>query len=269
MPDLNPELFTGDPTTSPLFAKAPSFLQDSLMFPYTGGVRFTQEFLRASQGWGDLHKLFEKPPVSTQQILHPALYLNSSAAKPVTLPDLKTIVPQDWKKLDENVIGEFGLQAIFKQFLGKDRAPKLAQYWAGDRYAIFEQPSTKDLLLIARLHFRASEDAGQFFDGYSEVLERKYPSRRQLLRRANYLSFGSGDGDVFLSCSAEECVTVEGGAEDVFRKLTRALGWAVVSEPPAPAKAAPRKTAWQPADAVPRIPQDSHHRIYSRISADR
>ncbi len=242
-PDIDPELFLGDPMTSPIFAKAPLFLQDSLLFPYVAGLGFTQQFLRANRGWGDLHKLFEKPPASTQQVLHPELYLNFIAPKTVVLPDLKMIVPPGWKKLDENVLGEFGIREILQQFIGKKRAPGLAQSWAGDRYAIFEQPSSKALLLIVRIHFKSNEDSARFFGNYSEVLELKYASRRQLFRGENYFSSDTKDGGVFLRCAGDECVTLEGAGADVFGKLTAALGWPASPAHSPKAEAIPKRTA--------------------------
>lgn len=245
-PGIDPELFIGDPMTSPVFAKAPMFLQDSLLFPYVAGLSFTQQFLRANLGWGNLHKLFERPPASTQQILHSELYLNSTVPEQVRLPDFKNIVPQGWTKLDENVLGEFGVSEVLKQFLGKGRAPKLAQAWSGDRYAIFEQTRSKTLLLIALIHFQSAGDAARFFDGYSEALELKYPSRRGLFRGSNYVSFDTNDGGVFLRCTGNQCVSLEGAGEDVFGKLTRSLSWA-----PVPGKkleaTPPKRTASQPA----------------------
>lgn len=246
-PEINPELFIGDPMTSPMFAKAPMFLQDSLLFPYIAGLGFTQQFLRANSGWSDLHKLFEKPPVSTQQILHPELYLNSTMPMQVTLPDLKTIVPQGWKKLDENVLGEFGVREVLKRFLAKDRALNLAQAWSGDRYAIFEQSGSKAILFIARIRFRNAEDADRFFGAYSETLQLKHTNRTQLSRRPNYFSFDTSEGGVFLRCAGNECVTLEGAAQATFDKLTSAMSWGRLPVFPEKLEAAPqRKIARHP-----------------------
>src|SRR5258708_18193162 len=66
--ELDPSLLLGDVDSSPELAKAPKVLQDELLFPYLAGTTFTQRFLQNSTGWADLHKIFEKPPVSTQQI---------------------------------------------------------------------------------------------------------------------------------------------------------------------------------------------------------
>ncbi|HYL09095.1 MAG TPA: hypothetical protein VEU31_00020 [Candidatus Acidoferrales bacterium] len=224
-PEINPELFIGDPTTSPVFAKAPQYIQDSLLFPYVAGLSFTQAFLRANSGWADLHKVFENPPVSTQQILHPELYLHPAKVRGVTLPDLKPIVPPQWKKLEENVLGEFGLREVLKQFLGKDRAVKLAAPWVGDRYATFEDTKAKNVLMVYRIRMASAEDAARLLGNYSEALELKYGGRHDLFRRPNYFSFATEEGGVFLRCLEEECAGLEGGDQEMFDKLTAAMGW--------------------------------------------
>src|SRR5208282_6066756 len=93
----------------PKLSKAPLCIRDQLLFPYIAGTVFTQQFLKAHSGWGDLKLIFENPPVSTQQIIHPELYLKGVSLKVVKLPDWKGIAPADWKLLEENVMGEFGL----------------------------------------------------------------------------------------------------------------------------------------------------------------
>jgi hypothetical protein len=60
----------------PNLAKAPLYIRDELLFPYLAGTGFTQEFLKAHTGWQDLHLIFQNPPVSTQQIIHPDMYLH-------------------------------------------------------------------------------------------------------------------------------------------------------------------------------------------------
>src|SRR5215813_2835644 len=73
MPDMDPSMFLGDLGATPTLAKAPPFIKDALVFPYFSGMQFTIAALK-DQGWPALPELFEKPPTSTQQILHPALY---------------------------------------------------------------------------------------------------------------------------------------------------------------------------------------------------
>jgi hypothetical protein len=210
-------------------AKAPLVIRDGLLFPYLAGTSFSQQFLKAHTGWQDLHLLFERPPVSTQQIMHPDFYLKDVGPAKVTLPKLKWIVPADWRPLEENVMGEFGLEEILKQFLDPARAAQLAPSWDGDRYALFEDAKTKDSRLVFLLALETTDDAARFFGQYSEALEMKYPSRTQLYRRPNFFQFQTDTGGVFLRCVDLQCITVEGATRQTYDTINRALGW-----PPAP-----------------------------------
>lgn len=218
--------------SGPQFARAPLFVRDAILFPYLAGTSFTQHVLRAGAGWADFHKVFDSPPVSTQQILHPDLYLAGVVPPPVALPAIERLLPRGWKKLDENRLGEFGLRAVLKQYLGEERARRFAPLWAGDGYAVFEHESSQALWLVTRLRLESVEGAARFFGQYSELLERKHPQRRSLLRRPNFFSFRAGDGSVFLYCNAVECLSVEGADRKVFDGIVRALEWPAAPRPP-------------------------------------
>jgi len=219
----------------PNLAKAPLYIRDELLFPYLAGTGFTQEFLKAHTGWQDLHVIFQNPPVSTQQILHPDLYLHGVKPEAVALPEWKSLIPGDWKLLEENTMGEFGLEEILKQLLDENRAELLAPAWKGDRYAVFEDAKTKANPLVFRLALDNPDDAAHFFGQYSEALEHKYKTRTDLFRRPNFFQFQSESGGVFLRCVATHCLTVEGATRETFDKINHALGW----EPAPPAITAP------------------------------
>ncbi len=209
----------------PNLSKAPGYIRDDLLFPYLAGTTFSQQFLKAHTGWGDLKILFANPPVSTQQIMHPDLYLAGVKPEKITLPEWKNIVPSDWKFLEENVLGEFNLDEVLKQYLGQDRADKLAETWRGDRYASFENTATKEIPLVVLIAFDTDENAARFAGQYSEALEKKYAVRTQLFRRPNYFQFQSDAGGVFLRCFAARCLTVERASRETFDKIDAAIGW--------------------------------------------
>lgn len=215
----------------PKLSKAPIYIRDELLFPYLAGTTFSQQFLKAHTGWSDLKLVFENPPVSTQQILHPNLYLTGMKPLPVALPDWKAIVPADWKLLEENVMGEFGLGEVLKQFLGQKRADALSPAWTGDRYAVFENGQTKDTVLVFKLTLDNDGDAARFCGQYSEALEIKYKDRRDLFRRPNYFQFNTEAGGVFLRCIGNTCLTVEGASRESYDRITRAIGWPLAPGP--------------------------------------
>src|SRR5712692_5528528 len=242
VPDFDPGMLIGDLGSTPTLQKAPPFLKDALMFPYLGGLTFSAAVMR-NTGWSTLPALFEKPPVSTQQILHPALYRSGKTPATVALPRLEKLLGNNWSKLDENIMGEFGWKEVLKQFLDNDRAKTLAAAWDGDRYIVFEQKQTKKLILVTRLHLDSEEHAVRFFGQYSEALEKKYSERTNLLRRPNFFSFDTPEGGVFLDCLGDECVTVEGTTRNIFDGFTTALNWPLAPQPLEKLGSVPAKTA--------------------------
>jgi hypothetical protein len=225
----------------PHLAKAPLCIRDQLLFPYLAGTSFSQQFLKAHAGWPDLKLLFENPPASTQQILHPELYLKGVNPEKVVLPDWKGIVPADWRLLEENVMGEFGLEEILKTFLGPERAEAISSAWAGDRYAVFEDAKTKETPLAFRVILDNADDAARLFGQYSEALELKYAARRELFRRPNFFQFQTDSGGVFLRCLARTCLAVERASRDTYDRINRAIGWPAAPGPVE--KAAPPSSA--------------------------
>jgi hypothetical protein len=233
----------------PNLAKAPIYIRDELLFPYLAGTGFTQEFLKAHTGWQDIHLIFENPPVSTQQIMHPDLYLNGTKPEAVKLPVWKGIVPADWKLLEENTMGEFGVGEILKQFKKDHQEDSLSAAWKGDRYAVFEDAKTKTIPLVFRIALDTPEDAARFFGQYSEALELKHTQRTNLFRRPNYFQFQTDSGGVFLRCVATICLTVEGATRETYDQISKAVGW---DQAPAAPTAASSQTLTQ--DRRPRAP---------------
>jgi hypothetical protein len=224
-PSLLLSLMFGDLDKSPELADSPQVLRDEMLFPYGAGAMFNLSVLRANGGWAGIHKMFDRPPASTQQIMHPDLYLKGVMPSPVVLPSFEKIVPRGYKKLDENLLGEFGLDEVLKQFLGKDRADDLSSSWAGDKYAIFENKPGGPTILVVRLRLSSDDEAARLFGGYSEALEHKDSDRSNVFRAANFFSFDTPNGGVFLRCQASECFTAEGVTRSVFDAMTHAMNW--------------------------------------------
>lgn len=224
LPDIDPSVLVGDMSGTPALKKAPPFLKDALVFPYIAGLSFSAEMLKGS-GWAGLPLVFNKPPISTQQIMHPGLYRSGKKPSEVALPDVGKLLGGDWVLLEENAMGEFGWKEVLKQFLDEDRATKLAASWDGDRYAVFEEKKTKRLVMVTRTHWSSTAQADRFFGMYSEALENKYEKREALFRRPTFFSFETKDGGVFLRCMAAECMTVEGTNRATFDAVTKGMGW--------------------------------------------
>jgi len=231
LPEFDPSVFVGDLAETPILKKAPPFIKDSLMFPYFSGLTFSMGVLK-SGGWPAFASVFARPPANTQQILHPELYFANRAPTPLKV-DLPATVPgENWVLLEENVLGELGWKEVLKQFIDEPRSTAMAAEWDGDDYATFEQKNSKRLILFARIRLADIVSATRFFTEYSGALEKKYPDRTDISRRSNFLSFDSGQGNVFLRCSGRECITLEGGSSAMFLQWTAKLNWRLVPESP-------------------------------------
>ncbi len=230
LPDIDPEIFVGDLSATPMLKKAPPFIKDSLMFPYFSGLTFSMSILKAD-GWNGFAGVFARPPANTQQIMHPELYRVGKVAPPIKLELPADFPGKPWVLLEENYMGEFGWKEVLKQFLDEERAKNLSVDWNGDIYATYEWKDAKRLLLVTRVRFSTPEAAGRFFGQYSEALEKKYVDRTNLFRRPNLFTFDTVGGGVFLRCAGSECVTLEGGDRAQYLQWMKTLGWEALPEP--------------------------------------
>ena len=241
LPDIDPSLFIGDFSDTPMLKKAPSFLKDSLMFPYFNGLTFSMSVLK-TEGWRGFSSVFDKPPANTQQILHPKLYRLNKVPAPLKLGLPESSLDKSWTRLEENSLGEFGWKEVLKQFLDEARAKPLSAGWDGDVYATFEQKESKRTLLATHIRLSNQETATRFFGQYSEALELKHVDRTNLLRQPNFFSFNTLEGGVFLQCVDTECITLEGGDRTLFLRWLKALGWPAIPDDPQKSPAAEIKT---------------------------
>jgi hypothetical protein len=269
---LNPDVMGGGEKDSK-FDSAPQFIRDVLLFPYLSGAIFTQKLLQQYGGWQGFNRVFDHPPLSTQQILHPEVYLSGAAPVALTVPPLPAASAPKWRKLEETVGGEFLVLEWIKEFSGTQRAKDLAAMWAGDRYAIYvdakyvappkqfpdakaapdAKPATPaenpHSLLLWRIATANEADAALLFGGASQALQLRYDERSALLRRPNYFEFQTRTGGVYLRCVGRECLLVDGTDRATYDELTAAMGWPAA--PAAPAK----QTDGNVARLLPPVPQ--------------
>ncbi len=113
---------------SPTLSTAPLVLQESVLFPYQGGVRFV-EFLWRERG-GRPPPFGPDLPASTEQILHPEGFARGQPDMPRRV---EVVVPEGWNRLIEDTLGELEL-GILLETVGASRASAFG--WGGDRYVL-------------------------------------------------------------------------------------------------------------------------------------
>jgi hypothetical protein len=155
--------------TGPVLARAPAYFRTMLIFPYASGLGFVHAF-RQRRPWAQLSAVYQDPPRSSAQILHPGRYFDRREDPvPLPLPDLFAVLPSGSKLALEEELGEIGIGEVLRRFLG-DSADAVG--WRGDRYALWDLP-TGDPLLLALVVWDTDELATAFSRDYARVMSIK------------------------------------------------------------------------------------------------
>ena len=138
-----------DPEALAALQRAPAYLRESSLFPYLTGNPFVESLI-AGGGYQAVNAAFAKPPVSTEQVLHPEKYAAGEAPKVVKIPTLfDPGLPAGWKALGQDTLGEFVLRLWLTQGgVAATQATTAAAGWGGDRLELYQSPGGTSLLLV-------------------------------------------------------------------------------------------------------------------------
>jgi hypothetical protein len=182
--DVQELLDASEDTDSTVLDSAPEIVRETLLFPPEAGTAFVSAIFNDG-GWSAVDAAYADPPVSTEQILHPERYPDDEP-QIVTLPPLTATLGSGWRLVDEDVMGEFGLQLYLKVHVSPsddDIAPEIAaEGWGGDRYAVYWREDESGHVVVLRLAWDTPADAGEFFHAYSRFAENRFdrgPSRSE------------------------------------------------------------------------------------------
>jgi hypothetical protein len=123
----------------------PPFVLRFQQFPYPNGERFVQA-LQARGGEHAVDEAFARPPVSTEQILHPDRY-PSDLPVDVHVPDLAAALGPGWKASDQMDVGEGFLRLMLELRLPSTQADPAAAGWDGGRYLAWSDGTSEALVM--------------------------------------------------------------------------------------------------------------------------
>jgi hypothetical protein len=159
--------------------RAPLVVRDEVLFPYTEGFLFVLR-LWAEGGFEAVNAAFQRPPSSSEQIIHPEKYLASEEPIEVSLPDLPAVLGSGWTQLRTDVLGELDMRILLEQFSDPGAAARGAEGWAGDRFAFLENAAGQNALVLSTVWDDADE-AGEFFNHFVGTVGRRYGARARRL----------------------------------------------------------------------------------------
>jgi hypothetical protein len=191
----------------PVFEGAPLYIRQTLIFPYTGGMMFQQAAVD-HDGKPAFVEVFRRPPVSTQQILHPELYF--VWRKPTTPPLPQPRSTRGYKALIGGTFGELDHQILLEQFAGKQAADEIAPHWRGGQYELRENKKKGRVILLYASEWEDGDTARKFFDAYHRALARKWKSMEVRSRSGDTVKGRGDDGDFVLHREAAVVTSMEG-----------------------------------------------------------
>jgi len=186
---------------SPVMARAPLLLSESMLFPYREGLSFEQDIWMDQGQTAAFSGALDRPPTSSWEIINPRVYEQKKIPAIPLLPNIHPLVDPLYVPYDIGQIGELDVHIITELFGGDNASRDLTPawdgglYWAGQLRSATtpeEQASTKSLGLFYLSVWKNADSAQVFTKLYAKNLGRKYSSL-QLQTSADH-SAPSDDG---------------------------------------------------------------------------
>lgn len=199
----------GQETATEQFKQAPRALRESLLFPYEQGSAWATQLYKRG-GWDMVSKAFAKLPQSSEQILHADKYFAYEAPQKLTLPEFKTVLGPTWKRVDEDVNGEWGCYLILDEFLNNATESKQASAgWGGDRYAIYETGKPDEIFVAQLTAWDTPLDAKEFFEAYVQRTSKRHGDMRES-KTSDRIEWQTPNGGVVLELRGSRVAILEG-----------------------------------------------------------
>jgi hypothetical protein len=155
----------------PVFSQAPLYIRESLVFPYGAGLEFQDAVFR-KLGKGAFSEVFQRPPLSSGQILHPERYLGHGG---VVIPDPPAIPDaREFRKLAEGTLGELDFRVLLSQYTERKEGEDLATHLQGGSYELFEHKREKFSVLGVASTWDSPESARKYLAASRKVMQGKW-----------------------------------------------------------------------------------------------
>ncbi len=169
--------------SSPVLARAPLLLSESLLFPYREGLSFEQDVWMDQGQAAAFTGTLDRPPTSSWEIINPREYEKRQVPSVPLLPNIHPLVDKLYKPYDIGQIGQLDVHILAEIFGGDRSAADLTPawdgglYWAGQRLSAktpAEQASTNSIALFYLSVWKNAASARAFAQLYADELGRKY-----------------------------------------------------------------------------------------------
>lgn len=169
---------------SPTFSKAPMFLREILVFPYSDGMNFEMQVLLKSGYAGGFKGVLENPPTTTRNIMEPQTYLSKEAQPQIKVASVDDLLGKAWERWDYGYMGEYDVWLLMKQWYNNQTGEDIAKSWRGGYYLSYRKNDKKapadarigpeDLAMTYISKWESPEKARAFAKLYSDATANRY-----------------------------------------------------------------------------------------------
>ena len=223
---------------SPVMARAPLLLSESMLFPYREGLSFEQDVWMDQGKTAAFSGALDHPPTSSWEIINPREYEKHHIPSVPLLPDIHPLVDKLYQPYDIGQVGQLDVHILTKLFGGDEASRNLSPAWNGGLYwagqvrsakSPAEQSSTKSLALFYLAAWRNPASAQAFAKLYADSLGRKYSGLKEDVAahasapndgRSAEQAFSTTEGPVVITTRGNLVFISESFSLDLARKLT-------------------------------------------------
>jgi hypothetical protein len=189
-------LFTEDTPPPPYFGM-------QSLFAYLYGADFIS-YLVNRGGWALVDQAYtNKLPTTTEQILHPEVYLSGQGGLPVDDPDLSSTIGGEWRLVERDSLGEWDTYLLLSAGADEisriqgDAALEAAAGWSGDTYQVLTNGDEDQTLLAAHWQMDSNKDQQELYEVLVEYMATRF---------RNATIDGPGNGSCWLYQEQFSCI---------------------------------------------------------------
>ncbi len=221
-PDLGAELKDqlSDTSDSPVMARAPLLLQESLLFPYREGLTFEQTLMKDKGVEMAFAGVLDRPPSTSFEIMNPRSYERKAKLPLLQMPDVHGLLDAQYDPYDIGVMGALDVRILTELFAGEEAAAALTPEWDGGIYYAVQSKAAKtpeqkaqtsSVALLYLSAWKSPEAAKTFASIYADELSKKYSGvkRDTAAESKGEQIYTTNEGPVLIALNGNQVFTSE------------------------------------------------------------
>ena len=196
----------------PVFESEPLYLRKTLVFPYSEGLLF-QNTVYTRLKEKAFEEVFRRPPLSTQQILHPDTYFSGLEPARPALPQLPDA--HGYKRIADGTVGELDHSILLEQYAGREESKAVSTHWRGGAYALLEHHSPDRVVFLYAVEWDDAASAARYFGLYRQVLAKKWKHFSVESESGAALSGTGDDGHFLVQLTGNVVTSIEGADQPI------------------------------------------------------